>query len=162
MSPAQFVDVILVPPIQCPIMGTQKISYISGSAVGFNPATWTPDNPIFSPKSWATSRAKWIGYYDVPAGKITGYRGYTSAGGSSVSVTYGSLTTNGGTMCGIGAYGGTSGVLTVSGGPADPCGSTWTVGKAQLEIAFISTTGTVWYRAIQIYATYPARDARPV
>ena len=163
-SPIQFVDVLLVPPFQREIMGLLKINYYKGAG-GFDPTAWTPDNPIFAPCSWATSKAKWIGTGNYPQSKITAYRDYISDA-TSVSVTYGSLTTNGGTMLGQAAYGGTTGSLAVSGGPADPCSTvgspkTWTL-KAGLEIAFMDTGGNQWYRATQIYATYPIRDALPV
>ena len=156
----QFVDVFMSPPIEVEVIGAVKISYQTSSAI-------TLDNPLWAPTGWATISAYWVGTYNFAASKITALRGYRTIGtgtpiSATVSVTYGSLTTNSGTMLGNAAYGGSSGSLSVYGGPPDPTGNTYTIGNGNLEVAFTSTTGTVYYRKTQVYATFPTLDTLPV
>lgn len=164
MSPVQFLDVRLSPPVEVPLPGVVTIRYQKNNS--------TPNltgGTYWAPTDWAEVHAVWIGIGGGaanPMNQVTAYRGYrTAVAGtpplsSTVSATYGSLTTNGGTCMGRTAYGGTSASVTVKGGPVDPGGKTWVM-EAKTEVAFISTTGDIYYRSIVVTVAVPAQATWP-
>jgi hypothetical protein len=145
-------DVFLSPPIDVLIPHTTTITYQTSSSIGSVGTVW---NPL----SWATSVASWAGLGDYPQSKITGYRDYRAypAPGTSVSMTAGSLDTNGGTCLGQAVYGGSAANITVYGGPVDPAGALWTV-DAELKPVFQDSAGVQWYRKTVVTCTPPALD----
>jgi hypothetical protein len=145
------------PPVDVLIPHTVTVSFQAVSSIGSIGTLWQP-------LSWATLKAVWTGLGGYPQSKIMGLREYRTYGGSgtpptnNVSLTAGSLDTNGGTCMGQTMFGGSSAVITVSGGPPDPYGSTWTV-EASLEPAFQDEDGTQWYRKTVVTVTPPELDS---
>jgi len=148
-------DVFLSPPIDVLIPHTITVTYQATNSIGSIGTLWQP-------KSWATLVATWTGLGDYPQSKIEGLREYRAYPGSpaGVSMTAGSLDTNGGTCMGQTMFGGSSANITVSGGPPDPYGHTWTV-EASLEPVFQDENGTQWYRKTVVTVTPPALDGLP-
>jgi hypothetical protein len=99
-----------------------------------------------------------------------------TAGGAAINfttdITAGTLHLIGGTsiiatgdtsVLGDRVYYATDWQLKVSGGPADPGGSTWTLSaRVDQEPAFIGYDGTKYYRLTTIEAAIPAQTALPV
>jgi hypothetical protein len=148
------VDVFLSPPVEVPIAGQLAISYQTSNALGTIGTRWLPTE-------WATEEAAWYGLGGYPQFHIEALRGYRSVDDTPITITYGSLDTNGGTMLGQTAFGGSDGVLTCYGGPEDPVGNTYTF-DATLEVAFTSTAGVVYYRKSVLTATIPSQPSLPV
>ncbi len=147
-------DVFLSPPIETVIVGQVDITYQASNSIGSIGTLWQP-------VEWATIEAFWVQGVALPKSHIEALRGYRSVDDTPLSITYGSLSTNNGTMLGQPAYGGTDGQLTCFGGPPAPDGNTYTL-EASLELAFVSTTGTQYYRKTVVSATIPSQPALPV
>jgi hypothetical protein len=58
-------------------------------------------------------------------------------------------------------YGGTLATITVTGGPSDPGGNSYTL-SAEIVPAFTAYDGTKWFRRTDVTATIPAQAALPV
>ena len=151
VSPKYFLDVFLGPPVQTQVKATVAISYTTTATLGTISDYWNPT-------SWATIRATWVGAYGVSASRNQPLPGYRTV--SSTPVT---LTGTGYNECvfGYSIYAGEDATVTVSGGPSDPGGSTWTL-SAELEPAFISSTGTKYLRKTIVTAAIPSQSALPV
>ena len=147
-------DVFLSPPVEVELPGTVTMTYQADNSLGSVGTRWQPT-------AWATIEAAWYGLGGYPQSHIEALRGYRSVSATPITATFGSLDTNGGTMLGQTAFGGSTGTLTVYGGPPDPGGNTYTM-DAYLEVAFTSTAGTVYYRKVVVSVTVPAQSALPV
>ena len=131
--------------------------------------------------SGATAVAVRIGTAVAYINITNGGSGYTSAptisftggGGSGATATaqiggtlsFTAPTIGGGytnTCFGERVYGGSSGSITISGGPAKPDGNTYVIDKPSLQPAFVALDGTQYYRKTQIIATIPTQDALPL
>lgn len=149
------VDVYRSPPIETLVLGTVSISYQTSDSLGTISNFWQPT-------VWATIEAEWIGLNNFPALHIEALRGYRSVDETPVSETVSIWEGDaGGTMLGQVIFGGTTAVATVTGGPEDPGGNTYTL-EASLEPAFTGNDGTIYYRKTVISATIPAQEALPV
>lgn len=151
-------DIFRSPPITVLIDATVTVTYQTSSSIGALSYTlWNPD-------TWATIYAKywgWNGYPKAPVIPLLGYR----------SVDETPLTFNGGSTSGylescmeervFGIGSGTPYFLQVTGGPAAPDGNTYTL-SAELEPAFINSSGTQYYRKTIVTATIPTQTALPV
>jgi hypothetical protein len=65
------------------------------------------------------------------------------------------------TIYGYNVYASTTATIIVTGGPADPGGSTWTL-SAEIEPAFTDTSGVRYFRKTLVSAAIPAQSALPV
>lgn len=149
------IDVFLDPPVETEIDATITITYQTSASLGSIGTRWQPTQG-------ATIRAEWIGLNNIPAYKVQALRGYRSTDASALSVAVSVIGGNpGGTMLGNVIFGGTTAIVTVTGGPPDPAGNTYTL-EAKLDLAFVDVSGTNYYRKTVISATIPAQAALPV
>lgn len=147
-------DVFLSPPVETELPATVQITYQVSNSI--SPGT------VWQPVDGAVVEAEWVGLSNFPGYHITGMRGYRSVDETPISITASSWAGGtGGVMLGNVMFGGTTGVLKVTGGPPDPSGNTYVLDYS-LEPAFVSVTGTIYYRATIISATIPAQPSLPV
>lgn len=149
--------VFLSPPIESEVRATVTITYTT-----VNNLTDIAD--YWQVKEWATVQAQFLSNYGKPIDRVKGLRGYRSVSNTPVEIeapAFPNPENPGGTIFGDNVYGGTTGVLTVFGGPPNPVGQTYTL-EARQEPAFQAVDGTVWYRRIRIQATIPAQPALPL
>lgn len=152
---ATLLNVFESPPIETEVLATISISYQTSNTLGSVPYT------KWQPKEWATARANWIGYNNVANSQVTGLRGFRSVSETPVTYTQPIIASGtGGSINGKGIYGGTTAELDVTGGPPDPGGNTYVL-DANLDPAFTSTAGVVYYRKTVVYATIPVQAAIP-
>lgn len=151
-------DVFRSPPITVLIDATVTVTYQTSSSIGALSYTlWNPD-------TWATIYAKywgWNGYPKSPVVTLLGYRSVDSTptyfnGGSTTGYLESCMEER---VFGIGD--GWPYSLQVTGGPAAPDGNTYTL-SAELEPAFINSSGTQYYRKTIVTATIPTQTALPV
>lgn len=148
-------DVFLSPPVETEVDATVAITYQSSNVISGLGTIWQPTDG-------AVIYAEWIGLSSIPGYKVAGLRGYRSFSATPVTVTASSWGGGtGGVMMGNIVFGGTTASVTVSGGPADPGGSTFVLDYS-LEPAFTDVSGTVYYRKTVISAAIPAQTALPV
>lgn len=147
-------DVYLSPPVETEVNATVDITYQTSASISVG-AVWQP-------LDGAVVEAEWIGLNNFPGYHITGMRGYRSVDATPIAITASIWAGGtGGVMLGNIMFGGTTGVLKVTGGPTDPAGSTWVLDYS-LEPAFVDVNGTVYYRKTVISAAIPNQPALPV
>ena len=146
-----FLDVFLSPPVTTLLKSTVTVSYTTTSTLGTISDFWNPS-------TFATMRAQWVGAYGVAASRNQPYPGYRTVSSTPVTLTG---TGYNKAIFGFNIYNGTTATVTVTGGPSDPGGSTWTL-SAEIEPAFTSSTGTVYYRKTLISCAVPSQASLPV
>jgi len=103
--------------------------------------------------------ATWVGAYGVAAARNIAYNGYRTTSSTPVTLTSSGYNE---AIFGFNIYGGATGRITVTGGPPDPGGNTYTL-LAEVEPAFYEyTSATPYYRKTLVSATIPAQAALPV
>lgn len=139
------------PPVPTEVKGTIAISYTTTSTLGTITNYWNPSE-------WATIKKQWVGAYGRSATETRALPGYRSMNQAAVTVTGDGFDSaiDGGII-----YAGTTARIVVTGGPADPGGTTKTL-HAELELAFTSTTGTKYFRKTLITAAIPVQADLPV
>jgi sugar lactone lactonase YvrE len=151
-------DLFLSPPIEILVDATIEVSYQTSASIG------ALANPLWNPDSWATVRAFWEGWNENAQSLVKQFSQFRAVG-SPVTFTAGTGYASGfDTSCmGNKVYGGSSGSITVSGGPAAPDGNTYTL-AASLDPspAFTSEAGVHYYRKTVISAAIPTQTALPV
>lgn len=155
-SGRQLAGVFLSPPIETEVKATVTVNYTSTNTLSVS-NKWQP-------KEWATVIAQFIGNGGKPIDRVQGLRGYRSVSATPVSIeapSFPNPDNPGGTIFGDNVFGGTTGTITVTGGPPDPGGQTYTL-EARIEPAFVSVTGTIYYRRVLITATIPTQPALPI
>ena len=146
-----FLDVFLSPTVETDVKATVTVTYTTTSTLGTISDYWNPTE-------WATMRAKWVGAYGKSASAVASYKGYRTTSSTPVTVNgSGSLKAIFNNLI----FNGEDATITVTGGPSDPGGSTWTL-DAVLEPAFTSATGTQYFRKTVVTAAIPAQAALPV
>lgn len=150
------VDMYFSPPVDTEVDANVAIVYQSSSSITYPSRRWQP-------LDGATVQAEWVGESNIPGFHIKAARGYRAIGtpiSISVPIWAG---TNGGTMLGNIIFGGTTAVLSVTGGPAAPDdGSAWTL-DGKIELAFVDVAGTKYYRQTTIEApSIPMQPILPV
>ena len=150
-------NVYLSPPIELLVDATVQISYQTSTTIALPYGLWNPD-------SWATVRAFWEGWNENSQSLVQSYNGYRAVG-SPVTFTASSGFAGGFTdnCMGSKVYGGSSGSITVEGGPSAPDGNTFTL-AASLDAApaFCDANGVKYFRQTIVYATIPSQPALPV
>lgn len=150
-------NVYLSPPIELLVDATVQISYQTSTTITLPYGLWNPD-------SWATVRAFWEGWNQNAQSLVQSYNGYRAVG-SAVTFTASSGFAGGFTdnCMGSKVYGGSSGSITVEGGPSAPDGNTFTL-AASLDAApaFCGSNGVKYFRQTIVYATIPSQPALPV
>lgn len=152
----KILDVFLSPPVNTRIDGLMTITYQTSSDLGaLVHARWQP-------LEWATIEAEWITSFNTPRFRVQALPEYRTMSNAtiSVSVDVWEDTTDGGTIFGDPIFGGTTAVLKVLGGPANPSGNTYTF-DARLELAFTATNGTKYFRKIVVTAAIPNQPDLP-
>ena len=145
-----FVDVHLSPPVEATVEATVEVSYKTTSAI--------TASDLWNPTEWATLTAYWYNADDQFRQKIETLRGFRAVGdvqtGNSSDPSRTSVL---GEWMGYGS----SYVVKVAGGPAAPDSNTYTL-RYEVEEAFVSISGTTYYRHTAVSATIPAQPALPV
>ena len=147
----QALDVYKSPPVSTEIQATTAITYQ-------NTGTLTLGHTLWSPTDAAGLYAQWVGINGIQHNLTESYPGYrcinTSGSLSSVNNTAYSIFNQ--TI-----QSGFTAVVNLAGGPTAPDGNTYTL-HVRLEPAFTDTSGTTWFRKVEVYATIPAQPALPV
>lgn len=141
------------PPVATQVLATITVSYQTANTLGTISDFWNPTE-------WACVRAQWVGSYGRQTSQIDALPGYRAE--SATPVTY---TGNGfdSSIFGGVIYNATTAKITVTGGPADPGGTTKTLHAALDERpAFTSLAGVNYYRKTLVSAAIPAQSALPV
>jgi hypothetical protein len=156
-------DIFKSPPVTTLIDATVAVNYQTSNAIGSLPALYT----MWAPTSWATITAKFWAWNAHPRSIVESLAGYLSTDASPLTF-HGGTPATGYQECCLGerVYGLTSSspqpyYLMVTGGPDSPAGAKLVL-VARLEPAFVSNTGTQYYRRTLIYAIPPAQPALPV
>jgi hypothetical protein len=146
-------DVFLSPPNEALVLATHTVTYQTSATVGTLP------NTLWNPTDWAVMRATWVAWQAAPRSRVQALKGYraVNSGGSGTSGGTGFDTS----VLGERVYASSAWSLDLSGGPADPGGTTWTL-HASTELAFIGYDGTKYYRRTVVTATPAAQAALPV
>lgn len=144
----------LSPPVTTLVKATVTISYVTTSTLG------SPSPALWNPTDWATIKKQWVGSYGRQTSEIRALPGYRSV--SATPVTH----TGDGTDSSIEGsiiYNATTARITVTGGPADPGGNSYTL-DAEIDPnpVFTSTGGTKYYRKTVVTADIPAQPSLPV
>lgn len=143
----------LSPPVTTQVKATVAISYVTSNSLGTISDFWNPSE-------WATIKKQWVGSYGKQTSEIRALPGYRSV--SATPVTYAGSGTDS-SIEGSVIYNGTTASITITGGPADPGGNTYTL-DAEIDPnpVFTSTAGTRYYRKTVITAAIPAQASLPV
>lgn len=147
-----FLSTFLSPPVDTQVLATITITYQTSNTLGSIGTYWNPTD-------WATIKKQWVGAYGRASSLHEPLRGYRTF--SSTPVTLGGGTTT--AIDGSIIFGGTTARITVTGGPPNPDGNTYTLHAALDERpAFTSLAGVNYYRKTVVSATIPAQAALPV
>lgn len=149
-------DVFRSPPVKADVKATITVSYQTGNTLGTISDYWNPSE-------WAVIQAEWIGLNNIPGFAVVALPGYRSVDDTPLVFVGTSPWTPdvAGTMLGNIVFAGTTAQVTVSGGPEDPGGNTYTL-DATIEPAYTKTDGTKVYRKTLVSAAIPAQAALPV
>jgi hypothetical protein len=139
-------------------LATVEVRYTSDpDALEGLPAT------LWNPTDSATINAKYVytnftNYFT--RSRVEGLRGYRAVNsGGSGTVSAGDYNTS---VLGDRLPNSSTWAIALTGGPPDPGGNTYVIGKPRLEPVFAHRDGTQWFRKTTIVATIPAQDALPV
>ena len=147
-----FVDVYLSPPTDITVDATTEVSYATSNDIGTLPYTlWNPDE-------WAVLSAYWYNANDQFRQRIEGLRGYRAVGSTQSGTSSDPSRTS---VLGEWMGYGSSYVVKVSGGPSAPDTNTYVL-RYSVDPAFVSVSGTQYYRRTITYATIPAQSSLPV
>lgn len=154
-----FIDLYMSPPIDAILPATVTVTYANTSTAP------TLTHTLWNPTQWAVLNSVFLVEDAVNGGrsKVEGLRGYrvdesvsnpqtlpiASAVGD-VDVAFGQVILN--------TYGGSA---TLSGGPPNPGGSTWTL-RWSVAPAFVGTDGTQFYKKTVVTCAVPTQPALPV
>lgn len=151
VSSQSFLDVFLSPPVETLVLATVGISYVTSGTLTVS--------DFWNPTEWASLNATWVGAYGVAAARNIPYNGYRTTSATPVTLTSSGFNS---AIFGFNIFNGETGVITVTGGPANPDGQTYTL-HAEIEPAFYDTTnGHAFYRRTAIVATIPSQPSLPV
>lgn len=139
------------PPVSTLVKATVTISYQTGNTLGTISDFWNPSD-------WATVKAQWTGAYGVASSQIKALPGYRTVSSTPVTLAGSGYDA---TIYGHNIYASTTARITVTGGPANPDGNTYTL-HAEIEPAFTDADGTKYYRKTLVSATIPAQASLPV
>lgn len=140
-------DIKISPPIELIVEGTTITTYSSTATIpAYTPALWNPD-------SWAELFAYWVTRDLEPTTKSQGLRGYRVGDVDELTYTdtYAKASFFGEFIY---AAGGGFGTATLTGGPEDPSGNSYTL-SYKVDPAFVGIDGTQYYRRTQVTATIP-------
>jgi hypothetical protein len=140
------------------VSATVSVTYQTSTSLTLPSLLWNPEE-------WTTIIAKFTdleSYPQVIIQNLPGFRAF-----STTATTFdGGLSTATQQRCldvrVLPATAGTPYSLQLTGGPANPEGNTYTIGKPTLEPAFVDYAGTQYYRKTVVVATIPAQPALPV
>ena len=150
-------ELFLEPPVASLILATVKVSYTTA-----DDALETLAETLWNPIGNASVFANWVeAATGAPKSRVEGLRGYRSVDDTEITVTAGGSGYDR-SVLGNTIQPSTSAKVQVAGGPEEPDGNTYTIGKPRLEPAFVAFDGTQWYRKTVIEATIPDQEALPV
>lgn len=155
-----FTDLYLSNPISQLLDCTVTVSYSATNSIG------TLANTLWNPEGWATLNAVYLVENSVGGGrsKVQALDGYVVAApdsGNTQTITDASAAGEVAIFFGSFLNTGFGGTAVISGGPASPGGSTWTL-KYSVTPAFVGTDGTQYYRRTIVTCAVPAQPALPV
>lgn len=145
-------DVYKSPPLTTDIPASILITYQTSP-------TLTLAHTLWAPVDAATVIAQWVSNDQLQHSLVESFPGYRVVPSGSTSLL---ATTNlDASILNQPILAATVGFITATGGPASPDGNTYAL-SGRLEPAFTDTTGTMWYRKTEIFATIPTQPALPV
>lgn len=148
-------DVFQDPPITSKVKATVTLSYVTTTTMTIS--------DLWNPTQWACIRAQWVGFGPEPSNVVKALPGYRSVSATAVTETASGTAPSDLSCFGNTVYGGEDATITVTGGPADPGGNTYTLDAfIDEDPAFTSTAGTRYHRKVVISATIPSQAALPV
>ena len=144
-------DVFKSPPVEVPILATVTVTYTDDEELDIDDL-WAPDE-------WATLTLQMVTYGPEPISLVQALSGYRSVDDTPMDLTGDGV--GGCSAMGYNIFGSSVATVTVEGGPAAPDGNEYTL-SAEMELAFVSTTGTKYFRKTVVSATIPNQPALPV
>ena len=154
-----FTDLFLSPPIDAVLDSTVTVSYSTDSTIG------TLANTLWNPTEWAVLRSVYMVTETIGGArsKVEGLRGYRidESVTSPQTVTFISDFNDYAIAFGTFIAANYEGTATLSGGPTNPGGSTWTL-KYSVTPAFVDTAGTQYYKRTIVTCAVPSQTALPV
>ena len=154
-----FTDLYLSNPVSVLLNCVVTVSYGTAS-------TFTPTYTVWGPTEWASLNAVYLVEESVGGGRsnvraLDGYVVDTPDSGNEQTITFASSLGEAAIAFGTFLNTGFGGSATIKGGPNKPGGSTWTL-RYSVDEAFVSTTGTQYYKYTEITCAVPAQTALPV
>lgn len=150
-----FIDVFRSPPVTTDVKARVTVTYTTDDELTVPANYWNP-------KSWATIVANWVTLSDNPRNLVLALTGYRSVSTTAVEGTAGIIGDGSDLSCmGEIVFGGTTCRVVCTGGPSDPGGTTKTLDMT-LEPAFVTKSGTKFYRKTVVEADIPEQEALPV
>jgi hypothetical protein len=146
-------DFSLDPPAVARIPATVKVSFKTTGTISYSAL-----DGLWSPNTWAKGTSLGIGWNYIPFSISRGFRGYRVKQGVDVINSYVGVGTNGpfDMISGSRIFANTNWSISVSGGPPDPVGGTYTLDYS-VSLAFEDTSGVPYYKHTEIVATIPSR-----
>ena len=146
-------DFSLDPPTVSRIPATIKVSFRTSSSISYSGT-----NGLWNPTTWAKGTSLGIGWNYAPFSISRGFRGYRIQQGAGVITAYSGVGTKDpyDMISGKRIYVNTNWAISVSGGPPNPAGLTYTLDYS-VSLAFEDTSGVPYYKHTEIVATIPPR-----
>lgn len=145
-------DVYKSPPITTDIAASIQISYQTSG-------TLTLSNTLWSPTDAAAMYSQWVGTNGQQHNLVESYPGYRYVSGGTSNLT--STDNVHFSIFNQPIIAGNNATISATGGPVSPDGNTYCL-RAHLEPAFTDTSGTIYYRKTEVFATIPTQTALPV
>ena len=146
-------DFSLDPPTVSRIPATIKVSFRTSSSISYSGT-----NGLWNPTTWAKGTSLGIGWNYAPFSISRGFRGYRIQQGAGVITAYSGVGTQNpyDMISGKRIFVNTNWAISVSGGPPNPAGLTYTLDYS-VSLAFEDTSGAPYYKHTEIVATIPPR-----
>ncbi len=152
-------DLKLTAPATAIIEATVKTFFKTTTAISYSSS-----DGLWSPRKWASSESKGIGWHYSPFYISQGYRGYRAKptnASEGYAQTIGPSTAMNGTqsdnwdmLSGKRLYAGTGYKISCTGGPENPEGNEYTL-DYRVELAFNDTSNVNYYKHTEVVATIP-------
>ena len=146
-------DFSLNPPTVSRVPATIKVSFRTSSSISYSGT-----NGLWNPTTWAKGTSLGIGWNYAPFSISRGFRGYRIQQGAGVITAYSGVGTQDpyDMISGKRIFLNTNWAISVSGGPPNPAGLTYTLDYS-VSLAFEDTSGVPYYKHTEIVATIPPR-----
>lgn len=145
-------DFSLKPPCVSKVPATIKVSFKDSGSIAY-----TSSGGLWNPTTWAEGSSRGIAWNYLPFSISRGFRGYriNSAATNSYAATATTTPKEYDMISGKRIFSETSYAIQVSGGPANPSGSEYTLDYG-VSLAFEDVNGVAYYKHREVVATIPS------